>query len=582
METDLRASPRDVSVQRQLPREDGGQSGGPSRPRVVVPALLSAALLYACFFPLAWGFLAWIAVVPLLTLVRSQASPRRVYLAAWLAGSAFFWPVLQWMRLADVRMYATWAALAIYCSLYFLVAVVLLRRLDRLSPLPLVLTLPSVWVGLEYVRSWLLTGFAWYFLGHSQHNYLPLIQVADLGGVYAVSALVAAVNAVVFEGLVRIDAIRTLLGLPAEAVRGTPRTALGQAVVVAALVGGSAGYGVWRMRQAEFTSGPRLALIQGNLEQRVRNAAVQDRDVAGEVLKHYQALADEAAAQRPLPDLVVWPETSYPGEWLGVSPELPRDRWPEEWHRHVDISRWIAREIGLGWKTNVLLGVNSRILESDGREYRYNSALLVRSDGHAGERYDKIHRVPFGEYVPLREQLPWMNAFSPYDFDYSIRVGQSLTRFPLGPWTFGVIICYEDSDAHLTRQYVDPATGSPPVDFLVNISNDGWFNGSSEHEEHLAICRFRAVECRRAIARAVNMGISAVIDGNGAVVALPGATWAESKKVAAVLTATVPIDRRSSVYAWAGDWLPIGAWGVTILGLVVSVFPRRDGADSCR
>jgi apolipoprotein N-acyltransferase len=100
---------------------------------------------------------------------------------------------------------------------------------------------------------------------------------------------------------------------------------------------------------------------------------------------------------------------------------------------------------------------------------------------------------------------------------------------------------------------------------LLNISNDGWFDGTSEHDQHLAICRFRAIECRRAVARAVNMGISAVIDGNGRVVALPGPTWAQSKKMAAVLTATIPIDARSSLYARWGDWLPWACW-ITIGG----------------
>src|SRR5207237_2965743 len=114
--------------------------------------------------------------------------------------------------------------------------------------------------------------------------------------------------------------------------------------------------------------------------------------------------------------------------------------------------------------------------------------------------------------------------------------------------------CYEDTDPYLARQYVRPGSAAPTVDFLLNISNDGWFDGTSEHEEHLAICRFRAIECRRAIARAVNMGISAVVDGNGRVIALPRADWTRSKKVAAVLTAAVPIDHRVSLYARFGDW----------------------------
>src|SRR5207245_11036280 len=130
-------------------------------------------------------------------------------------------------------------------------------------------------------------------------------------------------------------------------------------------------------------------------------------------------------------------------------------------------------------------------------------------------------------------------------FDYSVQPGEKLTRFQVGAHSFGVLICFEDTDPTLARQYARPESGEPPVDFLLNISNDGWFDGTSEHNEHLASCRFRAIECRRAVARAVNMGISAVIDGNGRVIALPGPTWDASKKVAAILTAAVPIDPRS-------------------------------------
>src|SRR5205807_4396374 len=91
------------------------------------------------------------------------------------------------------------------------------------------------------------------------------------------------------------------------------------------------------------------------------------------------------------------------------------------------------------------------------------------------------------------------------------------TRFQLGDFRYGVIICYEDTDPFLARQYASAAADGPAVDFLINISNDGWFDGSSEHAEHLAISRFRAVETRRPLARAVNMGISAIIDSNGRV-----------------------------------------------------------------
>jgi apolipoprotein N-acyltransferase len=279
--------------------------------------------------------------------------------------------------------------------------------------------------------------------------------------------------------------------------------------------------------------------------------------------------------------LIVWPETSYPREWADISPDLPEARIPAAWRQAETESRELARAVAKRWKTHVLLGLNRSFLKTDTQpRISYNSAVLIDRDGRVLGHYDKIHCVPFGEYVPLRDWLPWMNTFAPYDFDYSISPGENLTRFSLDGYHFGVVICYEDTDPYLARQYVRPNKAEPAVDFLLNTSNDGWFDGSSEHEQHLAICRFRAVECRRAVARAVNMGISAVIDGNGRVIALPGPSPARSKKITAVLTASIPIDQRTSLYARWGDWLPWICW-LTIGGALIwsIIWPtRRPGS----
>jgi apolipoprotein N-acyltransferase len=560
-------------------------------------------LLYACHFPLAWGWLGWVALVPLLCLVRTRLRGWKVYASAWLGGLVFFWPVLYWMSVADVRMIYTWAALASYCSLYVPLGIFLVRRLDRVTRLPLVLTVPVVWTALEFTRAHLMTGFAWYLLGYTQQAFLPVIQVADLAGVYAVTFLVASVNALVFELLFTRPAFRRFFSLP-EQPRWAARWAVPvQAVAVVVLVGGALGYGFWRLGQSAFDPGPSIALVQGNVDQRIRNEASQpDRqtDAPQQMWQHFDALSRQAAAQHPRPDLIVWPETSYPYPWGELADDFPeealprpfaelrqriRDRLgrdPRDWRRVAPY--WVDAPAFLRVKpyaTDVLLGVNSEVLLTPERRRRYNSAVLIQRDGRYAGRYDKIHRVPFGEYVPLRDWLPWMQTFAPYDFDYSIAVGQHMTRFPLGPYTFGVVICFEDTDPDLARQYGVAAAGQPAADLLVNISNDGWFDGSSEHEEHLAICRFRAVEARRSVARAVNMGISAVIDGNGRVIALPEPTWKESKKVAAVLTAAVPLDRRTSLYARWGDWLCWSCWGVLSVALLWTSFrrgPRRPAA----
>jgi apolipoprotein N-acyltransferase len=467
--------------------------------------------------------------------------------------------------------------LALYCSLFFPAGVYLLRRLEGHTRLPLTLTFPVGWTALEYFRAHFGTGFPWYFLGHSQHDFLPVIQVSDLAGAYAVTFLVAAVNALIFERLYRGTWFRALLSLrepPSSVTNGSQRS---QLIAVLLLLAAVLGYGFWRLGQDGFATGPRVALIQGNIPQRIRNAAFVDLEaVATDMVLHYKELSDQAASQEPKPDLIVWPETSYPREWADVSPELPADRVPPLWRQAESDSRKLAHAVADRWKTDVLLGINRSFLGPDEHPRSYNSAVLIERNGQASGHYDKIHRVPFGEYVPLRDWLPWMDAFAPYGFDYSISPGKSFTHFSLNGYHFGVIICYEDTDPYLARQYLRPGGAGPAVDFFLNISNDGWFDGTSEHEQHLAICRFRAVECRRAVARAVNMGISAVIDGNGRIIALPGSSWASSKKIAAVLTAAIPIDQRSSLYARWGDWLPWTCWLTIAGGMVWSIiWPRR-------
>jgi apolipoprotein N-acyltransferase len=555
-------------------------------------------MLWLCYFPVGVGWLAWVALVPLIGLVRMQLSARQRLLAAWVAGLVFFFPAIQWMRVADWRMYFTWISLALYCSLFVPLGVALVRRLDRRTRLPLVLTLPAVWTALEYVRAHALTGFPWYFLGHSQHDYLALIQVSDLAGAYAVTFLVAAGNAVAFEWLCLLPGFRRLLGLPDPPSGSRLRWRVAQTVALLNGVMAVIGYGRWRLGQDDFEAGPRVALLQGNLDQRIKDEALaREGDAQTIVFNHYVALCDQAARQPHRPALIVWPETSWPGTWLEQPPGQPH----EECRRMM---QYFAQH----WATDSLVGLNTVVTDEGGRPRRYNSALLLGADGKPAARYDKIHRVPFGEYVPLLDWFPWMQYFAPYDFPYSVLPGDGQTRLPLGPYRFGVLICYEDTDPYLARQYVRRDGAEPAADFLVNISNDGWFNGTSEHEEHLAICRFRAVECRRAVARAVNMGVSAVIDGNGRVLAprpatptegvtpavweldVPGgpaeslatSDWARFKKVSGMLTGTIPLDRRQSLYAAWGDWLPQACGLVAALGLLTSAFFRRRGAQVAR
>jgi apolipoprotein N-acyltransferase len=573
------------------------------RTRVFLPAMLSGLLLYLSFFPVNAGFLAWVALVPLLSLVRANARPRRIYFAAFIGGLVCYVPAIQWMRVAHPAMYASWLFLAFCCALFLVMSLWLTRRLDRIG-VPLWLAAPIGFVAVEYFRShfptgytWLETvglrhpiGFGWYMLGHTQHDYTDFIQIADLTGVYGVSFLVALVNAAIWLTVSRSERVRAWL----REVRPLPALSYKPAIVALALLIANEVYGVATAGGSkQFKLGPQVALIQGNIPQDIKNEHGEEME------NHFAALADQAVNPtrgEPKPNLVVWPETSFVWSWYDVGPGVDvralfqryaaasstgKMTAEQDAHRRFLIGYNLAPEAlakaGDRWKTPTLFGLTTYQWEADGKTWRYNSALLTDRKGAYVSRYDKIHLVPFGEYVPAGETLPFMKMFTPYDGDYSCKPGEMWTRFPLSvgdhTYHFACLICYEDSDASLARQYVRP--GEPGVDFFVNISNDGWFRGTEEHEQHLAISRFRAVETRRSVVRAVNMGISAIIDPNGRIVALPGPTWAESKKVQGVVRGAVPLGTGTTLYARFGDWLPLMCWAAILGGFVRGFVLRR-------
>jgi apolipoprotein N-acyltransferase len=561
------------------------------------PAILSGILLWTAFFPLAWGWMSFFALAPFLTLVRAEGISRgRRYFAAFLGGFTFFLLAVSWVRVAHpMMMYFAWPAIAVAGAFFWVAALAIMRKLDELK-LPLTVTFTVTWVGLEYARthfpcgySFLAyiglqqsSGFGWYSLGYAMHQYIAMIQAADLGGVYFISVAVAVMNGATYEWLVRSNWIRKLLCWPYRKPDGGAFRELWTLAICLAFPAFVLCYGLNQMVHPPFERGPIVASIQGNLGQDDKNQRGDQAPKEGPIPleKEYFGLAHRATrgdGKLGNPDLVIWPETCYPDDWDQMAPELPEgpERRQMEWGANKLQQDFLNR-----WKaefppTSMLLGLNRREWLTPEKARRYNSAVLVLADGTFAGSYDKIHLVPFGEYVPFKKQAPWLQMFTPYDFDYSCTPGERWTHFelPAAPreneistipkrtkYKFGLLICYEDSDPYMARQYNRLGRHGGGIDFLVNISNDGWFKGSQEHDEHLAICRFRAVEARKPIIRAVNMGISAAIDSEGRVIALPGETWETSKKVAAVVRAELPLDQRDSFYALLGDWVPALCW----------------------
>jgi apolipoprotein N-acyltransferase len=601
----------------------------------LLPASVSGALLYLCYFPLSWGFLAWFALVPLLCLVRTPARPWTVYLGTFAGGVALYMPVLHWFSVAHPLMVVAWLFLIVLCTLYWVLAIYLVRLLDRRTALPLVLTFPAVWTAVELLRSHCLTGFGWYLLAHTQHDFLALIQVSDLTGAYGVTFLIAAVNVVLFEMLYARDGFRTWL-CPGRAPL-SKLALLRQAFIVFVVLMATLGYGIWRLGEESQTPGPTVAVLKGTDPQPFRNArskrAREGDDGPEPTEQHFQHLCNAAA--RLHPDLIVWPETSLPGEVRTAASGVRLRDLDPAWRSIVRKHGDMISEAYDYWHTPILLGLNVREWGPNGDVRRYNSALLVNAatdiDGANGlvrrPRYDKMHAVPLGEYVPLRQWCPWMEKLTPYEGnDYSISEGERATRFPLTVrgtgYTFGALICSESTDAVIGRAY-GGGDSQPPADFLIEMSNDAWFDGTTQPQEHLAVTRFRAIEARRSIARAVNYGVPSIIDSKGRVLRpLPvplgehlallsgdaqsgtlagfpwaglalcrekpcgwyvppvdaGATewpigeWGRYNQTPGVLLASMPIDRRVSLYALYGDWLPWSCWGVVALGVVLALF----------
>jgi apolipoprotein N-acyltransferase len=550
------------------------------KPHVFLPAILSGVLLWMSFYPMNLGFLAYIALVPFLSLVRAEGvSARRRYSAAFVGGLVFYVPALQWIRVAHPAMYASWIGLSLGCACFHPIALFLLRRLDRLGKPPLAITVAIVWVALEYVRAHFpvgysflkplgmhqLVGFAWYFLGHTQHAYSMMIQIADLGGVYLITFMVAACNGALAEWVFRMPMGRLLLNWPKVHQLGFFRELWTTAVAVLLFLV-SYGYGASRLIHPDFEQGPRVSALQADFSQDLKSSDPK------KLWDEYNKLCENASTRRP--DLIVWPETCYPiGYTLLDLNNSAKAELPDDVKVGLKDNRDLQNHAFRNWRTNVLLGSSLEVWNGE-RLGKFNSAILLEPDGRYAERYDKMHLVPFGEYVPFRETLPFMNWFTPYRSDYSCTPGEKMTRFAImsgeTQYTFGTLICYEDSDPYLARQYNQKAGDERPVDFLVNISNDGWFRGTEEHEQHLAICKFRAVEARRSIVRAVNVGISAIINSDGIIQALPHNSVKESLHWVGPVTDKIRLDTRESFYAKVGDWAPAACWVLIVLGLILS------------
>ncbi len=486
-------------------------------------ALLAAAsgiLVTASFPNISLSWLAWVGLVPFLIALR-DLSVKDSLRVGLLGGFVHFLGLVYWVAFT-MRTYGhlplslsllILGLMAAYLVLYWALFAAGLAWV-RPKPTFLVILAPVFWVSCEYLRSHLFTGFPWGLLGHTQYKALHLIQFCDITGVYGLSFLIVLSNTALYMVLLHLAA-KPWYGRPVEKwlARSTVLT-LGVLLLLVWI------HGAWRIKKIDqqISQAPQtsVAVIQGNIDQSIK------WDPAYQIIttNTYRNLSLSIKAEKPA--LVVWPETATPFYFLA----------------NTRLTKLVQDSI-IDTGTHFLIGSPFYMRTADRAAY-YNSAYLIQPDGTVSGRYDKVHLVPYGEYVPLKRWLPFLGKIVAEVGDFS--AGNKGDTLIWDQNRLGVLICYEAIFPDLARALV-----SNHADLLVNITNDAWFGRTGAAQQHFSMAVFRAVENRRALVRAANTGISGYIDPVGRI--LRTSPLFERH----VMNHTVPLMRSTTIYSQGGD-----------------------------
>lgn len=488
----------------------------------LVGGLLSGVLLVLCFPKPHWSLLALVALVPLLLALLGERHRLWLFLYGYVAGIAFLAGTMSWIydvmrihgRLSPAAAAGVLALYLVVFGLFFGLYSWWVGEVARRSRTLALLVAPVAWVAMELFRTHLITGVPWNLLGYALARHPELIQLASVTGIYGISFLLAVVNTALAAALL-------------QRTRRTELVAAVAVVLVAALLAVPA-------RQPVAAPTATAVLVQTNIPQLTAYEPGWVMTHQNELLELYRLTA-RAALDRPAPPaLILWPEVPAP-LYFHYDPQLR------------------AQLMGLAQATQsyLLVGIVDYRKDAGGREHPYNSAVMLAPSGELVGQYDKIHLVPFGEYVPWRWLLPFARGLVAEVSDFA--PGTSKRLLPGGRGRVAVVICYEAIFSGLVASFVRRG-----ADVLVNISNDGWFGRSAAAAQHFNMARVRAVETRRYLLRATNTGITAVIDPYGRLVAQAPADQRT------VLIGDYAPRNEQTFYVRYGDWF---AWLCLLLAL---------------
>jgi len=458
-------------------------------------SLLSAVLFSLSFSSFNLWPLAWVGLVPFFIALENK-SLRFSLGIGFLTGIIFWSLTIYW--LVHVTLLGQ-IILIVYLSLYFALFSLFVFLSKRLKKG--ILLVPFFWVVLEYIRSYLFTGLPWALAGFSQYRNLPVIQIAEITGAWGISFLVLFANVLIYSALKKLLKLNIILSC--------------SFIIIISFV-----FGFYKLsldpKEAKG-EGFEISVVGGNIPQDIK----WDRQAKEFIRKNYEELTVLAAKDKP--ELIIWPEAAVPA------------LWGEDELEFKQLYSFINSQ-----KINLLTGTVSHF----GGKY-YNSALFISKSGVPQLIYHKLHLVPFGEFVPLKNLFPFLESIAPVG---DITPGKRYTIFEK-PAPFGVLICFEDLFPELSRRFVQKG-----ATFLVNITNDAWYKKTSAASQHLAASVFRAVENRIYLARSANTGISGFIDPYGRLELLKGRNSEEIFIKGSLKGKVYPSQGRLTFYNRKGDY----------------------------
>jgi apolipoprotein N-acyltransferase len=499
---------------------------------VLSAILLSVPFLFPNLFFVSWFCLIfWILSI-------SDKSPGKSFFISFLIGVIFFTITMYWItytitKYGSLHLLISLSLnilLASYLALFFGLFGLIFSWVRKKIGLNAALILgPSIWVIMEYVRGHFFTGFPWNLIAYSQYMFLPIIQIGELFGPYGLSWLILSVNTAIVFILINKKHSKTNKKLiyPAAII----------IVFICCLI-----FGVLRIDKYPKDKNINIALIQGNTDQG-RSWTIDD---CNRNLKKHSMMIIEAAAANT--DLAILSESAL--RCFGYSRE----------NMFGDTMQRLSRESGL----DLIFG--SATSSPDGTEERryYNSAVLLRADGSQPQIYNKVHLVPFGEYIPFRTILFFVDKFSKGvigDFAH----GDDYTGLTLSNGhRFGVGICYEILFPELMRQFT-----KNDAEFLANITNDTWYGDTPMPYHHFALSVFRAVENRKYVVRAANSGFSGIVAPDGRIMKR------SELFTEAIIVHSIHPNKIKTIYSRFGDWFVYLNFLIVVLVVSLLTIKKR-------